>query len=541
MSNQKTSRDFATSVFMLIGLIGGAMLLRLGLALALPRVIWRDEVDYVLIGRNLLSGQGFTNPDGSPHLVHPPGYPMIVGTIARLVGDLEWASDLAYVLFGGLLLFPVFVLVQRLYGTSTAWLAALLVAVYPALNVSVLYWGSMTEPLYMCLLYAGLAALLMGLEEKRWRLLPAAGLAFGLAYLVRPEAIGHVGVSMLVILTWLMRCGSGILRQACWAIGGFVVAFALVAAPYVWYLHAHTGRWLLSGKGGVTWELGKAITQRDRAAMDEIVTRLWGTPEGFKFSIVQAILADPRAFARRVLRNEQVLSRELYMARVYIYALLPLITLALFRTPWDRRRAAHEAFLVAALIPFSVFLAFHIEPRFFAPALPVLLLWVAQGARELGLWLCQTAVIWRDRPLAGGRTTALVQWGPAGLLVVLLLSLLPLTAQANLASVPWRYKTTGLWLRGHTPADAKVMTRQTSISFYAERVKVKVPRTDWPGVLEAARAHGAGYLVVDEGELRNVWPQLAFLLEAPPPELTLERIFEGGRSRTRVYRFGAPS
>ena len=104
------------------------------------------------------------------------------------------------------------------------------------------------------------------------------------------------------------------------------------------------------------------------------------------------MLADPGGLARRVLRNARQL---LYEARVYLYGLFPWIVLALFRTPWDRRQAAHEAFLVVALIPFSLILAFHIEVRFFAPALPVLLLWAAQGARELGLWLYQTVAIWR--------------------------------------------------------------------------------------------------------------------------------------------------
>jgi hypothetical protein len=195
---------------------------------------------------------------------------------------------------------------------------------------------------------------------------------------------------------------------------------------------------------------------------------------------------------------------------------------------------------MAALIPFSGFLAFHIEARYFAPALPVLLLWAAQGARELGNWLYQTVAIWRGRPLAGHWTTALVQWGPAGVLVLVLVSLLPLTARAAQVSVPLHYKTVGLWLRAHTPAGMKVMTRQGTITLYADRLQVPLPYADWPDVLEAARVHGAGYLVVDEAELRVVRPQLAFLLQETPPELAFVRSFEGGFRRTRVYRFVGP-
>jgi hypothetical protein len=334
-----------------------------------------------------------------------------------------------------------------------------------------------------------------------------------------------------------MRRGIGMLRQACGAIGGFVVAFSLVAAPYVWYLHTRTGHWLMSGKGGLTWwALGEAQMRGDWAAADAIVGRLWGKPESFQGSLVSKILADPRGFARRVLRNARRLLSD--VPRVYLYGLFPWIILAVFRTPWDRRRVAYEAFLVAALIPFSVFLVFHIEARFFAPALPVLLLWAAHGARELGHWLSQTVALWRGRPLAGGRTMALMQWGPAGMLVLLLMSLLPLTARAAQARVPLYYKTVGLWLRAHTPAGTKVMTYQDAITFYADRVQVPLPRTDWPGVLKEARAQEAGYLVVEEAALRRIRPQLAFLLESTPPELALVHSFEGGP--TRVYQFVEP-
>jgi hypothetical protein len=121
---------------------------------------------------------------------------------------------------------------------------------------------------------------------------------------------------------------------------------------------------------------------------------------------------------------------------------------------------------------------------------------------------------------------ALMQWGPAGMLVLLLMSLLPLTAQAAQARVPLYYKTVGLWLRAHTPAGTKVMTYQDAITFYADRVQVPLPRTAWPDVLKKARAQEAGYLVVEEAALRRIRPQLAFLLESTPPELALVHSFE---------------
>src|SRR5262249_61333279 len=122
----------------LSGLVVGTVLLRTGLAQVLPRVIKWDESASLLLGRNLLTGRGFTY-SGYPEVHHPPLYPIVCGTLYLLTGDFEQASNLAYALFGGLLLLPIFVVAQRIYGSQTAWLVAVLLAIFPALSVSVLY------------------------------------------------------------------------------------------------------------------------------------------------------------------------------------------------------------------------------------------------------------------------------------------------------------------------------------------------------------------------------------------------------------------
>src|SRR5215510_13415708 len=130
----------------LIGLVAAAVLLRIMIALILPRVIRWDEPSYLLLGYNLLSGNGFTT-GLHPQLHFTPLYPIVSGILYLLVGDFEQASNLAYALFGGMLLLPVFAIAQRIYGSQTAWLVAVLLTIFPPLSVSVLYWGTMTEPL----------------------------------------------------------------------------------------------------------------------------------------------------------------------------------------------------------------------------------------------------------------------------------------------------------------------------------------------------------------------------------------------------------
>src|SRR5690242_898142 len=202
--NEHHSKQFLVFPPRLVGLVAAAVLLRIGLSFMLPRAIKPDESYYLMLGYNLLAGNGFTY-SGYPELHFPPMYPIIAGLFHLLSGDFERASNLAYALFGGVLLFPVFVMARRIYGVHTAWLTAVLMAIFPALTVDVLYWGSLTEPLYLSLLYGGLAFLLVGLEDDRLEMFAAAGAFLGLAYLTRPEAVVYFGVFVIFAWIWLLK------------------------------------------------------------------------------------------------------------------------------------------------------------------------------------------------------------------------------------------------------------------------------------------------------------------------------------------------
>src|SRR5439155_22441565 len=120
---------------------------------------------------------------------------------------------------------------------------------------------------YLCLIYGGLAALLVGFEDTRPGLLAAAGVFFGLAYLTRPEAVIYFGIFLIFGVFWLALWPSyrqprsparfSLLRVAWRArriwlgMGYFALLFALLAIPYVVYLRIHTGLWMLTGKQAV--------------------------------------------------------------------------------------------------------------------------------------------------------------------------------------------------------------------------------------------------------------------------------------------------
>jgi 4-amino-4-deoxy-L-arabinose transferase-like glycosyltransferase len=543
--NEHDSRQFRVFHPTVVALVTAAVLLRLGLSFMLPRTINGDEPMYLLLGYNLLAGNGFTY-SGYPELHFTPLYPIVAGLFHVLIGDFETASNLVYALFGGLLLFPVFAMARRIYGVKTAWLAAVLMAIFPALTVNVLYWGSLTEPLYLSLLYGGLALLLIGLEDDRLGMLAAAGALLGLAYLTRPEAVVYFGVFVIFAWIWLLKSVNCGIRRTWFALGSFVLPFVVLALPYIWYLHVHTGQWMISGKIDFVSQEASASKRYiyfDLMPGGEIA---WLSPDRFQRNTLQSALTNPGDILRRVIKNGRSFKDQFFAGGNFWWGLTPLVVVALLKHPWDQRRVRHEAFLITIiLVLLLTFLPFFFVVRLFAPAFPVLLIWTARGALYLGRWLQDTVELWREKSLSNPYLKSVLGWLPAGMVTGILILTIPVTADGWIRTNVFGYKEAGLWLKAHTPADAKVMTQEVAVALYADRHWVPSPNTDWAHFMQYARSHDANYLVVGDFKLVEYQPQLAHTLQKGTPELELVFSFEEshmpGLIKTLVYRISKSS
>jgi hypothetical protein len=210
-----------------------------------------------------------------------------------------------------------------------------------------------------------------------------------------------------------------------------------------------------------------------------------------------------------------------------------------------------EALLWAGVLPVAAFLPFHIEMRFFAPAFPVVLIWIAAGLWRVGAWMAETLHHWRNGDgESAGRLPAVPALGSLEtgqvLAVVALVTLVlgywgwthAQVIQQGRGDLNYAHRQVALWMRDHLPAEAAIMSRDLAISLYAERGFVASPRADYAAYLDYARRKGASYLVVDENELRVLRPYLVALLNDanPPPELEPVYSAADQRGRTLVYR-----
>ncbi|MFY9823461.1 MAG: glycosyltransferase family 39 protein [Thermoanaerobaculia bacterium] len=512
-----------------LALAVAAFAVRLALLL-LPRVMRWDEPVYLLLGRNLWSGLGYTF-SGHPELHHSPLFPLLAGATLKLTSRPEAASDVWYVLLGALLTLPVYGLARRVTSQGGALLAAALVAFFPALTVAVLYWGTMIEPLFLFLLYAAAYAVAKGLDgESPWPF-AGAGALTGLAFLARPEGIlWMVSLAGAALCVWALRRRLWE-RRTLAALAVLPLVFLAVAAPQLLFLRRHTGQWMISGKVGITYEIGRAVETADPVLYDEIVNTLDADGEiraasesRYQRGEAGAAAVKPAEASGRFLRNLGHVLKSSLTSEIFSAMLLLPAAWWILRGAWNRRRLEAEIVLAATVAPVAAFLAFHVQQRFFAPAFPGLLIWTAAGLRDL--WRRLPGGRWRLAAAAAGAVaiTGYAVWADVAI------------ARYGIATSDFGHKEAGRWLAAHSAPDAQIMTQDTAISVYADRGYVFSPRAPLDRFLAYGRRHGATHVVVDEAEVTVVRPFLRPLLGPPPPELVpLWTARDGHVGRTLVF------
>jgi hypothetical protein len=180
-------------------------------------------------------------------------------------------------------------------------------------------------------------------------------------------------------------------------------------------------------------------------------------------------------------------------------------------------------FLLVPLVPLALFPLSVVDPRYFLPALPALMLLAACGWNLLDEYL---PVI---RLMLGGRSR---RWPLATVMVAGTLAAFAVADLAGpfLVPRPLEYRTAGLALRGLAPEGAHILARKRQAPFYAGGTWEWLPYGTLDEVLAYAAGREARYLVVDEATTPSLRPQLSGLLEpgAAPEGLRPVYVSEAG-------------
>jgi len=495
-------------------LLGWAIVLALAFRLYL---LWQyycissDGVHYIDAARDFFAGRLAVGLSS----VYPPVYPILIASIYPLIGDWELSGQIWSILSGVLLLIPLYVLFRRIYGENVALAACFLAAIAPYLGRYSVHVR--TESPFLLLSTIALVLFDQGMARRLWGRFFYGGLVAGLAYLVRPEAIGFL---VVVPLTLGVRCWIQKNRGLRWSAGAclfLLLGFFLLTFPYIFYLSVDTGQWgTISRKAGVT--LGVSLTESGLIGNEEL-TDISGPGS---LDITQFATHHPFLYMKKVLLD-LIPSVGVYLEALH-YSYIPFLFVGLFlfirQRFWQREDLFLFVFLLFYLVGFALV---YVNRRYAVQLLPVSLGWTAWGMIWCWAYLKEFLSLRAFRVVS----SALAALFLAG---TLLKGLKPISSEkAYVREAGWYLKE----IKGS--GNLNLLVFDDRIAFYANARPILLSELGEQELLGYLEDGEADYLVTEVGSWKERFPAVA-----DDPELyglVLQREFRGSvRSGLVVFR-----
>jgi 4-amino-4-deoxy-L-arabinose transferase-like glycosyltransferase len=503
-----------------------------------------DGVAMTTCGRNLVRGEGFSF-QGRPELAHAPLFPWIAGIFWMLTGNPELSGLLISVLAGAFSVIPVFFLARKLYGITSAWIAASLTAVFPPFIFAATEVRIASLYLFIFLLAAN--SLYKNAVSPGFLRGGLVGLTGGLAYLARPE--GMVFLPLGVFLSFLsgpmVKRGKKILLSFL----GMILIFSLLAAPYWDFLHRHLGYWTLSARSPVTfipyfsdnWEeanfMAYAYPERTRKQWEDTggllgVIRDHGDDMLARFlgnlSVVFTIGESPEFRRMRVPP---------WLVNIFSVLVVGFLILLIGYKIGRRRWRFRDTFLVVLslqVLPYVFLTDFMTSQklRYFYPYFSFIIIVISYLVTLWKIWLAKRG---QDNLFS-----RILGWTPPVVLIVVMTIASLYLIPRKIAGVPYEYKIMGEWMKDNLAGidSATVMSHRMGVPFYAGARHVQTHPGSYDDVLKYAGETGAEYLMVNDWTTPRLRPQIEFLLvEEAPPELELVHEVKYRGRKALLYRF----
>ena len=210
-----------------------------------------DEGYYLLLARNLVSGNGYTI-NGLSNIMFPPLLPLLIALFYFVFHNLQISLGLITAVSGGLLGLVIFKICRSKFSPRYSLIGAFLVLFIYQLNalvpinkpyIYVLYRGS--DILNSFLVFSILFLAIRLIQTKKIIYSVGAGFFSSLAYLTRPEGL-LLWLIVVAILIFLLAVQMAQISFK--LILTFILTFIIFSSPYAFYLKKVTGHWMLSGK-----------------------------------------------------------------------------------------------------------------------------------------------------------------------------------------------------------------------------------------------------------------------------------------------------
>lgn len=523
---------------------------------ALIRIYWtwrhglaidQEGVEYARIAENLLAHRGYVGIfNNGTQLNFPPLYPLTIAAGTLLLGSSELAARVINVVCGALLVVPMFKIALRLYGDRVAVGVAVLAVVHPVFIAGAA--STYAEGPYLTLLMSALLWLFIWIEERRTIASLAAGLFFGLAYLVRPEAFLLVGVfaGCALVAAALSRDRRTILLGTLSLAG----TFAVVAAPNVVFLTRSTGQLRIEAKGTMAYAWGSRLNagmSYEEAANgigDDLSDQgVFMRPNLEVIRSTKPTLGQYLAYLRKAARhNFETLSTVIADEHPFGSPLLfALMVLGLFRSGWKRERLRLEGtlLLTAGMILLILLTVQELWFRYFYSLLGIFLIWGAKGADEVSEWGRATLASFGAPARLENQVASLLRWGLMAGVVVLALKSMPWLNQYD-EGLRTEHVRAGKWIAGQSTGRPWVMGAELQTPFYAGGNLIYLPYANSELALRYVAKRKPDFIVLSSRDRANQLPYASQWFDQGIPDRRAQLVYNEGTpagEQIKIFRW----
>lgn len=502
-------------------------------------MVLQDEATYLRMAENLLNGRAPYDITGTTTTHFGILYPLVTASFAVVTRNISVAAHTVSILFGSLLVLPTYLFGKVMWNMRVGRAAAALVAVLPALVI----WGGIIDGHNLFAFWL-LCALFFGYRmqfTKRCMCGMLSGTCLGLAYLDYPSALYYL-VTLFVLLV-IVGFRQELSNYANKAAVHFMLMFLLFAIPNVAFLTWQNGSFTVNDRD--TDEIYASVNNLPPASLEresdmyaltsDGELRLYELEQGK--GIITSFVDSPGEFTRAVARDDYSIYFRNVHRLVPVWLLL-FIGLGLFKFSWTRREALKYGYFAMAMAPLVVLPITWVDERFALPYLGIVMLAAARGWVYLDEWSAGTV-----EDLTGWKASEEKhkQWVQGALAVLVLVPLAALSLwNVGRVEYPTEFKEAGQWLEGQGGDEAKIMSRESSTSWYSGGTQLVLPYASIDDTLDYAQRHDAGYFVVSRRIVDDLRPQLEPLMnEENRYRSRLEPVYHSGQgteSELILYR-----
>jgi 4-amino-4-deoxy-L-arabinose transferase-like glycosyltransferase len=440
-----------------------------------PEPIHNDGTEYVHHAEEVLAGN-WTGGDSNPL------YPVLIVLAYPLVKNYELAGILVSIIFGTLLILPVFYLGKIIFNEKVGMISALITAVHPFLHR---YSGYvLTESTYLFFVTTSVLFGWCAFSQGRFQHIFLFSLFTSLAYLTKPEGIGFLFVFFVWVLFinppegkrgWGKRVGVLLLA---------VFFFLLFSSPYLIQLRKELGKWEISKK--ISISIGSFSDTDETPSLED-------TKNKPKIDFV-SILKHPLGLLKTIGSG---LLKSFYKFQQGFHPLLFLLAILgwirIFRLKSSHCFKANFYVISHHFFYFTLVYPMALETRRYTSQMVSLSIpWAALGCLEVAGWLRR----WIEKEPLRKKVSLL-------LLLLLLGGLFIQGRVTHLRDIRVIRKETGLWMKSHLPRGGKVMSRMPQEAFYADLPWIRIPEKGYEEILSLARSKKVRYLVIDESIVKD--------------------------------------